>query len=278
MLRLSRFIRRAAALRPVVSRLSLSLLLALLLVPQLLQAWGREGHRALALIAEKHLSRKAAAQVKDLLGDKSIADVASWADEVRNQPEYKGTGPWHFVNLPLGMGYADFQQALKAKDEPNAYQALELNLKLLRDKKQPREKRIDALKFVVHLVGDIHEPMHVSRAEDKGGNDIQLQFQGEGSNLHRMWDSGLIHAHGLSDDRLAAENDHPDHVSRLGWENSAVEQWLFESYLLSTQQYAEVPNGSTLDAEYYKKHIGEVQLRLQQGGIRLAQVLNETLK
>ncbi|RTQ51467.1 S1/P1 Nuclease [Hymenobacter gummosus] len=270
--------RRRAAHGSLANSLTAILLAALLLTPQLLQAWGREGHRALALIAEKHLSRKAAAQVKDLLGDKSIADVASWADEVRNQPEYKGTGSWHFVNLPLGMGYADFERALKAKTEVNAYQALQANIKLLGDKKQPREKRIDALKFVVHLVGDIHEPMHVSRAEDKGGNDIQLQFQGEGSNLHRMWDSGLIHAHGMSDDKLAAENDHPDHASRLGWENSSVEQWLFESYLLSTQQYAEVPSGSKLDEQYYKKHIGEVQLRLQQGGIRLAQVLNETLK
>ncbi|GAB3833516.1 S1/P1 nuclease [Hymenobacter jeollabukensis] len=270
---LSRLLRRAA-------RTAASLTAAALLLLSSLDAaaWGREGHRTIALIAQKHLSNKAAAQIKELLGDKSIADVASWADEVRNQPEYKGTGAWHFVNLPLGYGFGEFNQQLKAKTEANAYQAFNDNLKLLADKTQPREKRLDALKFVVHLVGDIHEPMHVSRAEDKGGNDIQLQFQGEGTNLHRMWDSGLIHAQGLSDDKMAADYDHPDKQLAAIWAKSPVEQWLFESYLVSTKQYAEAPNGTTLDAEYYKKHIDEVRVRLQQGGIRLAEVLNEALK
>jgi hypothetical protein len=249
----------------------------LLLSPLPSEGWGREGHRTIALIAEKHLSRKAAAQIKELLGSESIADVASWADEVRSKPEYKHTGPWHFVNLPLGYGYGEFLQQLKAKSEPNAYQALNDNLKLLADPKQPREKRIDALKFVVHLVGDIHEPMHVSRAEDKGGNDIQVQFQGEGSNLHRMWDSGLIHAQGLPDNQMAAAYDHPDKQLADQWAHAGSEQWLFESYLLSTKQYAEVPSGSKLDEQYYKNHIAEVQLRLQQGGIRLAEVLNKAL-
>ncbi|OON69390.1 S1/P1 nuclease [Hymenobacter sp. CRA2] len=249
----------------------------LLLSAHSASAWGHEGHRTIALIAQKHLSRKAQAQIKELLGEQSIADVASWADEVRNKPEYKGTGPWHFVNLPLGFGYADFEKQLKAKTEANAYQALNDNLKILADKKQAREKRLDALKFVVHLVGDIHEPMHVSRAEDKGGNDIQLQFQGEGTNLHRMWDSGLIHAQGLSDDRMAAEYDHPDKALAEQWAQARPEQWLFESYLISTQQYAEATTGTKLDTEYYKKHIAEVNLRLQQGGIRLAEVLNKAL-
>lgn len=262
---------RPAALLPLLA-------LLLLLTPHSLRAWGREGHRTIALIAQKNLSRKAEAQVKELLGDKTMADVASWADEVRNQPEYKGTGPWHFVNLPLGYGYGEFEKQLKAITEANAYQALTDNLRILQDKKQPREKRVDALKFVVHLVGDIHEPMHVSRAEDKGGNDIQLQFQGEGTNLHRLWDSGLLRAQGLPDDRLAADLDHPDHTTRLSWENAAPEQWLFESYLLSTQQYAEASTGTKLDTPYYAAHIEQVRVRLQQGGIRLAKLLNETLK
>lgn len=266
----ARFFRPAA--------LPLLALLLLLLLPRAGRAWGREGHRTIALIAQKNLSRKAEAQIQELLGDKTMADVASWADEVRNQPEYKHTGPWHFVNLPLGYGYAEFDKQLKAKTEANAYQALNDNLRILGDKKQPREKRLDALKFVVHLVGDIHQPMHVSRAEDKGGNDIQLQFLNEGSNLHRLWDSGLLHAQGLPDERLAADLDHPDHTARLGWENSAPAQWLFESYLLSTQQYNEAPTGTKLDTAYYNVHIEQVRVRLQQGGIRLAKLLNETLK
>ncbi|GAB2965571.1 S1/P1 nuclease [Hymenobacter coalescens] len=273
MLRLPRFFSRAS-LRKAAAAGCLALLLC---APHSLRAWGHEGHRTIALIAEKHLSRKAAAQVKELLASESLADVASWADEVRSKPEYKHTGPWHFVNLPLGMGFADFHQQLKAKTEPNAYQALQDNVKLLADKKQPREKRLEALKFVVHLVGDIHEPMHVSRAEDKGGNDIQLQFQGQGTNLHRMWDSGLIKAQGLSDQQMAEAYAQPDKMLVQQWGRAGSEQWLFESYLMSTKQYAVAPNGSTLDEQYYQTYIGEVRLRLQQGGIRLAEVLNKAL-
>lgn len=260
-------------------RFSVAALLAagLLLSSLPAAAWGREGHRTIALIADKHLSRKAAEQVKELLGAEALADVASWADDVRNKPEYKGTGPWHFVNLPLGMGYADFVQQLKGKSEANAYQALNQNLQLLADKKQPREKRIEALKFVVHLVGDIHQPMHVSRAEDKGGNDIQLQFQGTGSNLHRMWDSGFIQAQALTDAQMAEAYANPDKSLAQQWSKASPEQWLFESYLLSTRQYSEVPTGSVLDEQYYKKNIADVRLRLQQGGIRLAEVLNNAL-
>ncbi|KAA9325925.1 S1/P1 nuclease [Hymenobacter busanensis] len=276
MLLFSRLFSRRSAFRPAPFRVFAGML-ALLLAPHLLQAWGREGHRTIALIAEKHLTRKTADQIKELLGDKAISDVASWADEVRNQPEYKGTGPWHFVNLPLGMGYADFAQQLKDKSEPNAYQALRDNLKLLADKKQTKEKRAEALKFVVHLVGDIHEPMHVSRAEDKGGNDIQLQFQGQGTNLHRMWDSGLIHAQGLTDQQMAEAYDHPEKLVAQQWRYAGSEQWLFESYLLSTKQYAAAPNGSTLDEQYYTANIADVRLRLQQGGIRLAEALNKAL-
>lgn len=253
-------------------------LLLLLLFPHLVFAWGAEGHRTVGLIAERHLSRKAARQVKELLGTETLASVSTWADEVRSTPEYKSTAPWHFVNLPLGLEFPAFNQQLKAKTEPNAYQALNDNLRILADKKLPRDQRIVALKFVVHIVGDIHQPMHISRAEDKGGNDIQLQFQGKGTNLHRLWDSGLIQVQNLTYQQMAANYDHPEKSTAKIWRRDPMEMWLFQSYQLSTKLYAEAPTGTTLEEPYYTSHIEDVRQCLSRAGIRLAEVLNKALK
>ncbi|KUG08807.1 hypothetical protein ASU33_11805 [Solirubrum puertoriconensis] len=240
-------------------------------------AWGGEGHRTVGKIAERYLSRKAERQVKQLLGTQTLVDVSTWADEVRNTPEYKSTAPWHFVNLPLGLEFPAFSQELKAKTEPNAYQALNENLRVLSDKKQSQDKRFIALKFVVHIVGDLHQPMHISRAEDKGGNEIQLQFRGEGTNLHRLWDSGLINVQGLSYQQMAANLDHPDKKQAKIWRQDPMEQWFFQSYQLSTKLYAEAQPGTVLDEQYYNTHIEDVRLRLSQAGIRLAEILNKAL-
>ncbi|UYZ59954.1 S1/P1 nuclease [Hymenobacter latericus] len=245
--------------------------------PLQLMAWGGEGHRTVGKIAERHLSRKASRQVEQLLGNQTLADVSTWADEVRNTPEYRSTAPWHFVNLPLGLEFPAFNQELKAKTEPNAYQALNENIRLLADKKQPQEKRQIALKFVVHLVGDLHQPMHISRAEDKGGNDIQLQFRGEGTNLHRLWDSGLINVQGLAYQQMAANLQQPDDKQAKIWRRDPMEQWFFQSYQLSSKLYEEAQPGTVLEEQYYNTHIEDVRLRLSQAGIRLAEVLNEAL-
>jgi hypothetical protein len=259
-------------------KLLFSLLFLALLSPRNLWAWGADGHRAVAKIAEDRLSRKAKRQIQQLLGNTSLADVATWADDVRNTPEYKHTAPWHFVNLPLGLDFPAYSQQLKQLPEANAYKALQENLRLLGDTKQPREKRIEALKFVVHIVGDVHQPMHVSRAEDKGGNDIKLHYDGHDSNLHRVWDSELIKTQGLTYTQMATEYNHPKRKLARQWRHDSPEQWLFESYQLSQKQYAEAPADANLDQQYYTSHIGVVDQRLQQGGIRLAEVLNKTLR
>ncbi|WP_162910522.1 S1/P1 nuclease [Hymenobacter oligotrophus] len=248
-----------------------------MLSPLQVLAWGGEGHRTVGKIAERYLSRKAERQVKQLLGTQTLADVSTWADEVRNTPEYRSTAPWHFVNLPLGLEFPAFNQQLKAKTEPNAYQALNENIRLLADKKQPQEKRLIALKFVVHIVGDLHQPMHISRAEDKGGNEIQLQFRGEGTNLHRLWDSGLLNVQGLSYQQMATNLGQPDKKQAKIWRQAPMEQWFFQSYQLSTKLYAEALPGTVLDDQYYNTRIEDVRLRLGQAGLRLAEVLNNAL-
>ncbi|RZL06585.1 MAG: hypothetical protein EOO62_18580, partial [Hymenobacter sp.] len=140
-------------------------------------AWGVDGHRAVGLIASHRLSAKARAQVTALLGTQTLALVSTQPDEMRYLPEYKETAPWHYVNTALGLGHDQYLQAVKGQTNPNAYNVLLAKIKEMRDPTKAQAQRAEALIFVVHIVGDIHQPMHTGRAEDKGGNDIKLTYR-----------------------------------------------------------------------------------------------------
>lgn len=245
-----------------------------------LLSWGVTGHRTIGKIAEKHLTPAARAAVQDLLGSETLADVSTWADEVRGQQEYRHTGPWHYINLPLGLTYAEFRQRVEGMSEESVYTALQQQERLVTDAAAPREKKVEALKFIVHFVGDLHQPMHVSRAEDKGGNTIQLNYNGGGTNLHAVWDSKLIDRLGLSYEQLAEKVDHATPAQIGQWQRDPLIKWIWESYEMSSKLYAEVDamKSRAIDDSYYEAHIGIVEQRLEQAGIRLAGVLNSLFK
>lgn len=140
----------------------------------------------------------------------------------------------------------------------------------------PKEKKVEALKFIVHFVGDMHQPMHISRAEDKGGNTIQLNYDGKGTNLHSLWDSGMLQHQGLSFEQIA-EKFKPSPKQIKQWQTSSQIEWAWESYQISSRLYAEVDSMNTrsIDNSYYDKHIGVVNQRVEQAGTRLAAILNE---
>jgi len=248
----------------------------------LIISWGVTGHRTVGKIAEDHLTPKALAGVRDLLGSQSLADVSTWADEVRSTPEYKQTGSWHYINLPLGLSYDEFKNRVENMLEANVYSALVNQLRLLSDNTVSRDKKVEALKFVVHLVGDLHQPMHISRAEDKGGNTIQLNFDGRGTNLHAVWDSKLIDHSGMDYQQLAANSkySHPSAAQVRQWQSDPVIKWMWESYAISSQLYAEVDTmkSRSIGQAYYDEHWGQVTQRLEQAGVRLAGLLNVVFK
>ncbi len=255
---------------------SLALLAAL---PLRLWAWGVEGHRAIGIIAENHLTEKARRQVVALLGTQSLAMVSTIPDEMRYLPEYKDTAPWHYVNEPLGLDHDQFLQAVKAQATPNAYNVLLLKIKEMKDPAKTREQRAEALTFVVHIVGDAHQPLHASRAEDKGGNDIKLTYRGKDTNLHSLWDSGLLDYQGLTYTEMGQQYSPVPTPLAKTWQASAdPADWLFESYTLATQLYAEAAQNPNPDYRYYPAHADIVKQRLQQAGVRLAMVLNEAFK
>lgn len=244
----------------------------------LLASWGAVGHQTVARIAENHLSPQAQLAVKDLLGNETLPGISSWADQIKSDPAYSATGSYHFVNLPSGLNYIQFSSSIKALTNDNLYQALSKYENILADPNQSHEKRAEALKFIVHLVGDAHQPMHISRAEDKGGNTIQVQFDGQGTNLHALWDGKLISRTGQNSEELSKLWDNVTPAQILQWQKDPEIKWIYESYQLSGNLYAEIEKGNKLGEDYYKKHISEIQLRITQGGIRLAGLLNQILK
>ncbi|OGX84066.1 S1/P1 nuclease [Hymenobacter coccineus] len=256
-------------------------LLLLVLVPARLWAWGVEGHRAVGRLAERHLTSQARRAVHELLGTETVTLVSTWSDEILYPPvpEFKGTSPWHYVNSPAGLGHDQYVQDLKAQTIPNAYRALLDNLAILKDKSKPKADRAVALKFVIHLVGDVHQPLHAGRLEDKGGNSIKLTYRGKDTNLHSLWDSGLLDYQGLSYSEMGQQYDDVPKAQQRQWQRDDVTQWLWESYQLSEQIYAEAAQNPTgFDYRYYPAHGPQVQQRIQQAGLRLAAVLNDALK
>ena len=253
--------------------------LLLAALPLRLWAWGVEGHRAIGIIAENHLSEKARRQVVALLGTQPLAMVSTLPDEMRYLPEYKDTGPWHYVNTAMGLGHDQYLQTVKAQATPNAYNELLLKTKEMKDPALTKAQRAEALIYVVHIVGDMHQPMHTGRAEDKGGNDIKMTYRGKDTNLHSLWDSGLLDYQGLTYTEMGQQYSPVPTPLIKTWQATAdPAEWLFESYTLATQLYAEAAQNPNPDFRYYPAHADMMKQRIQQAGIRLAVVLNEAFK
>jgi hypothetical protein len=248
---------------------------ALTIVALFLISWGFKGHQTVGTIAENHLTPQARAQIKGLLGSQSLADVATWADEVREEPAFKSTEGWHFVNVPSGLSQEQFTAEVKAQGENNVYDAMQKARIVLTHPQSTRTQKIEALKFLVHFVGDAHQPMHISHKEDKGGNTIQVRFDNAGTNLHTLWDSKLLDHQGLSLAEMGKQYDTATPEQIKQWQQDQPMQWLWESYQISEQLYAEVAKSNKLDDAYYKTHISVVQTRIDQAGIRLAGLFND---
>ncbi len=241
----------------------------------LLLSWGRVGHEAIGYIAAAHLTPKTSAAIKDLLGNETLADVSNYADEIRPDSFFQYTAPWHFIDVPPEENFAQFQASVYGQTTPNLYIALTHWQRVLANPKTNRSIKIFALKMVVHLVGDLHQPLHVAREEDKGGNLIHVLFEGDSTNLHAVWDTKLIEHKGLPAAELAKEWDFATPEDIKSWQADPLIGWLYESNHVSNHIYDENPAGQNLGQAYYDKHIEYVRQRIDQAGIRLAGILNQ---
>jgi hypothetical protein len=254
---------------------------AISLSPWPAQAWGPAGHRIVGVLAEKQLTPGAQAEVKRLLAgepEPSLAGVSNWADELRgSDPEQaKKTGRWHYVNFPH-----DDCVYTPARDCPNGdcvIGAINRNFMALADRKRSDAERRDALKFLVHFVGDIHQPLHAGYADDRGGNNFQINYQGKGTNLHSVWDSLIVESRGLDATAYAEAMFEPvpttvDPTQRF---DRSASRWAVES-CRSVQEGGLYPPTPTIETDYLLAQRPLAEQRLRQSGVRLADMINRAL-
>ncbi len=257
-----------------MKRLITSITLVAILIPSACFAWGRDGHRIVGSIAAKYLTPQAAAAVKDLLGDESLADASTWADEIRRKR--KSTEPLHYADPAPGSD--GFNLERDCPKEGCVVGAIIKYSHVLRDKTASRQERIEALKFVVHFVGDVHQPLHLGRARDKGGNDIKVTFFENRTNLHSLWDSGMIRRTKKGWTEYAAElaaNIIPRSPEQLAeWRTLDPVVWATESHKLAHSNAYAIPKDGRLGQDYLDKNIPVVNDRLSVAGVRLAALLN----
>lgn len=256
---------------------SLVLLAAL---PLRLWAWGVEGHRAIGNIAEHYLTDKARKNLAAILGTQTLTMISTLPDEMRYLPEFKDTAPMHYVNTASGLNHDQYIAALKAQTNTNAYNSLLAQLAIAKDASKSRAERAQALYFVVHIVGDMHQPLHAGHAEDKGGNDIKLTYRGKDTNLHSLWDSGLLDYQGLTYTEMGQQYSATiPSAERKQWQATTdPAEWLWESYQDADKLYADAAQNPNPDYRYYPAHADMLKERIEQAGVRLAAMLNAAFK
>lgn len=234
-------------------------------------AWGKTGHRITGEIAERHLSGQARARITVLLGGQSLAEASTWVDEMRADPDrfwQKTALPWHFVTVP-GETYSPGDAPAKG----DALTALRRFERTLLSRSASLQDKQLALRFIVHIIGDLHQPLHAGNGSDRGGNDVQVTFFGRPTNLHSVWDSGLINQEELSftehADRLMRRTDNQELLA--WWEPNPLD-WVDESAGVREEVYPEQTN---LGYDYVYRSKPLLERRLQQAGVRMAAYLSD---
>lgn len=238
-------------------------------------AWGKTGHRVIAAIADTQLSGLARAHVKEIIGVESLDEAANWPDEMRSDPApfwQKTATPWHYVTLD-GITYDH------APPEGDALEALGRFRATLQDPAASLADKQLALRFVVHLVGDLHQPLHVGKCCDRGGNEVKVTWFGKPTNLHAVWDSALVDDEQLSFTELAAKLErHSSNQDVIDWWDINPRDWITESAQIRETVYPAATSDKApaeLSYAYVYRFTPVMERRLKQAGVRLAAYLND---
>jgi len=268
-------------------RKTLAVTLAILGLPLPGLTWGPEGHDLVARIAQAQLTKKVRAKIDAILGPGvTIVSISSWADQIRN--ERRDTGPWHYIDIPIDQPHLDMARDCAKGDCVIA--AIAKFRAQLKDKATPPDKRKEALEFIVHFVGDMHQPLHDSDNKDQGGNGVRVTLAGSDrpSNLHSVWDGGIL-GHMGTEDQLYPAMLQEALKNRKKWSKGSVEQWAEEGHKAAVEiTYGKLPvkpvagvrneTPIALDASYEDAAKPLIRVQIEKAGDRLARVLNESLK
>lgn len=236
--------------------------------------WGATGHRVVGEVAAQHISKKTAKAITRLLDGTSLAYVSNYADDIKSDDRYRAYGPWHYANLDLDETYS----ASEKNPEGDIVQAIEKCIAVLKNKKASKAERQFHLKLLVHFIGDLHQPMHLAKKEDRGGNEVSIKWFGKRSNLHRLWDSDMIDSSQLSYTELAQNLTVLSPAQKAQIVSGSLSVWVAEIHELTKKVYQELPENTNLGYRYRYQNFDSVRLQLHKAGLRLAHLLDEIFK
>ena len=234
-------------------------------------SWGQKGHDVTAFIAENHLTPATKHAVDSILKGKSIVYYSNWLDNASHTPEYAYTKTWHYKNIDPNETFEN-APILETGDVVTAIQE---QAAILQDKASGTDKAL-ALKILVHLMGDIHQPMHMGRRMDRGGNNVKLKWFYNNSNLHSIWDTKVLesgHNWTFTEWQQQIDRATPDEEAAIIAEGTP-EKWGKECYEIATKIYDTTPADSTLSYDYVAEWTPVIETQLLRAGLRLADVLN----
>ena len=233
--------------------------------------WGQTGHRVVGEICEEYLKPRTKRKIAKLLKKKSLAFVSTFADEIKSDSLYDRFYTWHYINMPFSTNY----ESSEKNPSGDLVSGIDYCKKIIADKNASDEDKIFYLKMLVHLIGDLHQPMHIGLVEDRGGNDFKVQWHYNDTNLHRVWDSEMINEFDMGYLELARNKDAlgKDQIQQI--QEGTVVDWVNETQQITKKIYAEVKPGDNLRYRYSYQNFTIVRDQLQIAGIRLAKVLND---
>lgn len=248
--------------------------------------WGNVGHRASGIIADAHLTPQAKMAVGQLLNQQTLADVANWADTIKSGGSYEATHTYHYEKIQDGFNYLKNLKAMPNDQRAlgGVVQAIMLCQDILRSPAAPKNDKIDALKFLVHFIGDIHQPLHTGRPQDNGGTKVQVNWFGTKMSLHAVWDYGMIetgHADivrpGMSLEQASLAYAQylvkAARSARVVYQQSGLETWLNESIKLRAQTYDQIYNQD--QKRYQALNLRYLDSRVLFAGMRIADTVNQ---
>ena len=248
-------------------------------------SWGSEGHHVIARIAASELTPKARAAVADLLGGDTLSAMvaaSTYADEIR--PSRRETAPWHYVNIEIDSN--GYDAVRDCPDDACVVAQIEHEEQAIADTSVSKPIRAEALRFLIHFIGDLHQPLHCADNHDRGGNTVRVVLQDEQTNLHAIWDTAVVEALGSSGDAVAAAlSRNITQSDRKVWSQGTAVSWANETWRVAKRVvYGSFPGGGATEAPivlpntYADVQRVVVARQLERAGVRLAAVLNRSLK
>lgn len=233
--------------------------------------WGQTGHRVVGQIAYMNLTKKAKKNIEKLLGKEGLAIISTFADDIKSDDQYNDFKPWHYINFEGDESYEDSKKNPKG----DLIVGIQKCKDILLDPNSSKEDKIFYIKFLVHLIGDLHQPMHIGKASDRGGNSIKLKWFWKNANLHSVWDSKMIESFGMTYSELSSNLNNHSKKQVEAIQKGSVLDWVNETRLTTNEVYKSAKDGDELSYRYMYDHFETVKTQLGKGGLRLAKVLND---